>query len=274
LENNRRDDSRFDRSAAGPYRARRQYAAGSAQRVRGQSTGHPRIMKVVSVEFHLFGPAHLVILASVPSVAWVLTGLARHRPARARRLAAALGIVLAVNELVWYVYVVHSEGFRFPDGLPLELCDLILWLTVAALLTLRPLIFEFAYLIGVAGSGAAILTPDLGVPLDTYAGINFFVTHGAVVASLLFLVWSGIARPRPGCIWRALGLLNAYAAAIGGFDALFRTNYMYLCRKPESISILDLFGPWPIYIAGGEALALMLFWLLWLPFRSKSRTER
>lgn len=224
----------------------------------------------MSGEFHLFGPAHLLILAAVPSVAAVLARLARCRPTRARNLAAALGALLAINELVWYGYVIRSGGIHFPGGLPLELCDLILWLTVTALLTLRPLIFEFAYLIGVAGSGVAIVTPDLGVPLGSYAGMNFFLTHGGVVASLLFLVWSGMARPRPGCVWRAMGLLNVYALAMGGFNALFHTNYMYLCKKPESTSILDFFGPWPIYIAGGEALALILFWLLWLPFRHKS----
>jgi hypothetical integral membrane protein (TIGR02206 family) len=161
------------------------------------------------------------------------------------------------------------EGFRFPEGLPLELCDLTLWLTVASTLTLQPTVFEFAWLAGLGGSLMAVLTPDLWAPPLSYPTIYFFLAHGGVIASLLFLVWSGLARLRPGCVWRTLCLLNAYAAVIGVFNAVFHTNYMYLCRKPSSASLLDLFGPWPFYIAAGEATAVIMFWLLWVPFRNK-----
>ena len=87
------------------------------------------------------------------------------------------------------------------------------------------------------------------------------------MASLLFLVFSGLARPRRGCMWRTLILLNAYAALIGIFDAAFQTNYMYLCRKPANASLLDFFGPWPVYLLGGEATAVVMFLILWAPFR-------
>lgn len=218
----------------------------------------------------LVGLPHLAILAAIPALAGTLARLARGRRARSRRIAAVLGCLLASNEIVWYVWNIRTGGFRFPDGLPLELCDLTLWLTVVSTLTLRPAIFEFAWLAGISGSLMAVLTPDLWAPPLSYPTVYFFLAHGGMIAALLFLVWSGLARPRPGCVWRALVFLNAWAALIGLFNAVFHTNYMYLCQKPGSVSLLNFFGPWPWYLLAGDATAALLFWLLWAPFRGNS----
>ena len=115
----------------------------------------------------------------------------------------------------------------------------------------------------------ALLTPDLWMPLWSYSTIHFFLAHGMAVATILTLVWGRLAAPRPGSHWRVLGIVNAYAAAVGLFDAVFRTNYMYLRQKPNSPTLLNYFGPWPFYLAGGELIAVVLFWLLWLPFRGR-----
>ena len=65
-------------------------------------------------------------------------------------------------------------------------------------------------------------------------------------------------------------MLLAYALAVGAFNAVFGTNYMYLCQKPRNASVLDLLGPWPFYLGGGAVIGLMLFWLVWLPVRPEA----
>jgi len=222
----------------------------------------------MSSNFQLFGPVHLLILICVPALAIVLSIASRQGPASARWIRYCLGAFLAINELVWYAYRLNVEGFRFPDGLPLELCDLTLWLTVFALFTLNSLAFEMAYFAGLGGSGMALLTPDLWAPLASYATIYFFLAHGVVVACLLTILWSKQAKPRPGSLWRVFAALNVYAAVIAGFDAFFKTNYMYLCEKPAAASLMDFLGPWPFYLLWCELIALLVFWLLWLPVRT------
>ncbi len=221
--------------------------------------------------FRLFGPAHLLILVSVPVLGLALAKWCQRSEQCARGVRYGVALFLSANELVWYAYRFHYEGFRFPHALPLNLCDLTLWLTVAALLSLNQWAFELAYFAGIGGSGMAVLTPDLWAPFPSYPTIYFFLAHGVVVAALLMLVWSKLAVPKPGCLRRALLLVNAYAAVIGVFNLVFGTNYMYLCSKPSGTSLLDYLGPWPLYIAGGEAIALVVFWLLWLPFRRRAR---
>ena len=228
----------------------------------------------MKADFVLFGPLHWSILAAIPLLGWVLAIWGRRNAATARGIRLAAGWFLLVNELGWYGYKLYHEGWRFPEGLPLQLCDLALWLTVVAALTLKPLACELAYYFALAGSSQAVLTPDLWAPALSYPTIYFFSAHGGIIAVVLYLIWARLARPRPGSVRRAFLTGCAFAAMVGLFNALFRTNYMYLCRKPASASLLDYFGPWPVYIATGQLLALALFTLLWLPFRyshSKSR---
>ena len=113
----------------------------------------------------------------------------------------------------------------------------------------------------------ALLTPDLWEPWPSYPAIYFFVAHGGIVVGIAILVLGEICPLQPGAVWRAFGMLLGYAALVGVFNAVFGTNYVYLCRKPANPSLLDLLGPWPVYLLGGAAAGLALFWLVWLPVR-------
>jgi hypothetical integral membrane protein (TIGR02206 family) len=217
----------------------------------------------------LFGTLHVSLLAAIAGIA-VLAGVACRRgilPPRTVRIVTGAG--LAINELIWWIFRYSHEGFRFPHNLPLQLCDIGVWATAIACLTLKRPLVEFAWFGGLAGAGMALLTPDLWSPWPTYPAIYFFLAHGGIVIGAFALVAGRIVRLERGAPLRALGILGGYAALAGAFNAIFGTNYMYLCRKPAGASLLDHLGPWPVYLAGGGAVALALFGLLWLPVRPR-----
>lgn len=222
-----------------------------------------------SVNFHLLGPAHLAILAAVPLLAAILAAVQRKLPPGSRWLRLTLAALILLDTVLWYIDLSLHGQLTFPDSLPLELCDATLFLILIALVTLSPLIFDLAYYGALAGSSMALLTPNLWEPFPSVSTVQFFVAHGLVITAVLYLVWSGLARPRPGSVVRAMIFVNVWAAIVGVFDWLFQTDYMFLRARPENVSLLSFLGPWPWYIASSECVALGLFWLLYLPFRRR-----
>jgi hypothetical integral membrane protein (TIGR02206 family) len=215
-------------------------------------------------------PIHALLLAAIAAIAVLLCQLCRGHPGRARIVRLLLGYGLALNEAIWWVFRYWHEGIRI-SNLPLQLCDVTLWATVVACIVPLPILVELAYFAGLAGAGMALLTPDFWSPWPSYPAIYFFVVHGGIVVAAVVLVFGGIWPLRRSAMWRAFAFLSGYAVLVGAFNALFRTNYMYLCYKPRSGSALDLLGPWPVYLFGGAAIALALFAVLAIPLRPRSR---
>jgi len=219
----------------------------------------------------IFGPTHLLLLACIAAIGVLLCIECRRNPNHARTIRRLLGLLIGANEVVWWTFRYSHEGLRITN-LPLQLCDVSLWVTVIACFAPISLLVEFAYFAGVAGAGMALLTPDLWSPWPSWPAVYFFIAHGGIVVGASVLVFGGIYTPRRFAIWRAFGILAAYAASVGVINALFETNYMYLCRKPAHGTILDFLGPWPVYVGAGAAAALILFALLSLPLRGPVRT--
>ena len=219
----------------------------------------------------MFGPAHLAIICMVPCVAAVLAFAHRKYPRCQSPVRFILAFLLAATSISLFAYFAAIGAPMFPGHVPLELCDASLWLIVAVLIIRTPIIFDIAYYWAIAGATQSLFTPNLVNPTP-FLSVQFFVNHGLIVCATLYLIWSGQAHPRPGSIARSLIAANVYAALVGTFDFIFRTDYMFLRTKPPTPSLLDYLGPWPWYIASGECVALGLFYLLYLPFRRSSRT--
>ena len=217
----------------------------------------------------LFGLVHLIILADVPLIAAVLAAVQRRLAPGARGIRYGLATLLFLCFVLYYGYFALQGQRMFPNHVPLELCDASLWLVIVALLTLKPVVFDLAYYYALAGASMSLLTPVLTESFPLFLSIQYFCDHGLIVVSVLYLVWTRQARPRTGSVGRAMLALNIYAVFVGAFDAFYKTNYMYLRAKPQTDSLLTIFGPWPWYILVSEPAGLALFLLLYLPFRQR-----
>lgn len=218
-------------------------------------------------DFAVFGPVHGLLLVGIGLLPWALARATAGRPDWQRQIRIGLSWTYLIGELLWYPSLYLVYGNRFPYGLPFQLCGFSGMAAIVAGLTLRQPFFEFAYYAGTTGAAMALLTPDLFAPAWSYPTVYHFLAHAILFTLPLYLILTGQMRPGgPGRTWLRV---NALALPVGLFNWAFQMNYMYLCQKPASGSAMDLLGPWPWYLLALEALAGLLFTLLWLPFRQR-----
>jgi hypothetical integral membrane protein (TIGR02206 family) len=220
------------------------------------------------IALQLFGPAHLWALALIPIVSFILVVSVRAvgNPAVARGIAFSLAALLILNTAVTYGARLASGRFDVSTWLPMHLCD---WASIAAILALLfrwQLPYELAYFWSLGGTVQALLTPDIVDDFPTIWFLVFFIGHGTVIVSVIFLTLALGMRPWPQSLLRAFLWSNVYLLCAALVNYLFDANYGYLREKPQRASLLDYLGPWPIYIAGLEIVAAFMFCLLYAPF--------
>ena len=221
----------------------------------------------------LVATEHVGAVVVIAVATAVLVVLARRGPGPWLKM---LALVLVLDEVSWWVYLLAGgqPGSVLAQSLPLQLCDVAIFITAAALWARAPLLVEVTYFWGLAGTLQALLTPDLPQHFPSYPYFQYYIAHGGVVASALLLVVGLRIHPRPGSLLRIAAVTLAYVALVGVVDAITGADYMYLRAKPPSATLLDVLGPWPWYLLGATAIGLVLFAVLDAPFRISRQAVR
>lgn len=212
----------------------------------------------------LFSPAHVAAIAATVLAAVLLAVAARRADDEvATRLARALAIVILAGFVAEHAAYLVRGTWTVRVNLPLQLSDAVTLVAIAALWTPRTgLRTELVYFWALSASLQAVLTPDLGDTFPDVLYFTYFVVHAGAIAAAGVLVFGLRRVPRRWAVWRVYGFTIAFAAVAAVGCLATGGNYMFLRRKPASGSILDLFGPWPWYIAGAAALGLALLLVL------------
>ena len=222
----------------------------------------------LAAAFKLFGVSHLVVLALTLLLPALLVIAARkaNSPRFTKALCWAIATVLLANEVHYYVWGFQARtliGF-VQNSLPLHLCGIALYMTIAVLIGRRQLIFEMACFWGLVGTPQAILTPTVEVDFPHYSFWQFFLCHCGIIVGVVFVIGALKMRPRRGSAWRVFIITNVCLAGIAVFDYLTGANYMYLREAPEVSSPLVALG-WPWHIVIAEVGMLVGFWIVeWL----------
>jgi hypothetical integral membrane protein (TIGR02206 family) len=226
--------------------------------------------------FVMFGPAHLVALGVVLAVVVGVTRLKGASDVVRTRVRWGLAITLWLNETGWHVWNAAVGQWSLKTMLPLHVCSILVWLGGYALVSKNYRIYEVLYFLGIAGAFQALLTPDLGI--YGFPHFRFFqtmISHGLIITAAVVLTVVEGMRPTWRSLLRVMVTTNVYMLVVFGINTLLGSNYMYVNRKPDTASLIDLMPAWPWYLPWLEVLGLVLFVLLYLPFAiSDARARR
>jgi hypothetical integral membrane protein (TIGR02206 family) len=213
--------------------------------------------------FVLFGTTHLLALATIVGLC---AAVVLRPPPPQDPIVRAAALVLLVLALVKPVVFIGIYGQPWQTSLPLDLCRINEFISVYMLLARSFRAFELAYFLAIAGSVAALITPDLqhGFPEPRF--LMFFVSHGLSVVAVVYAIAGFGFRPTLRSVGITLVFLGLYTVAMAGVNVLLDANYLFLREKPEGASILDALGPWPWYVIWLICLAMVLCLVCYLPF--------
>lgn len=226
--------------------------------------------------FDRWGTAHLTAIALTLIVPALLALIARGDSGGGigRAIGYGFAALLLVQEISKFLWVRATFVRTWYEVMPLHLCDMALFACVVACLTRRQLAFEMAYFWGLAGTLEGLLTPDLAYDFPTLHFWFFFVGHGGIIASVLFLCLGLGLRPHWISVLRGFIGVLLYAVVVGIYNTAFGTNFGYLCGPPGVPSLIDFLGPWPWYIGVLALIGLLNFTLLYLPWALADRLTR
>ena len=223
-----------------------------------------------SSEFQFLGVPHIVALSLTIVLPIALSVLVRKVDSSvvANVVCYLLAATLIVNEIGIWIYraaTVQSFSVFVQSYLPLHICGVALFVVVLVLLCRNQILYEIGYFWGIVGTLNAVLTPQLGVGFPHYRFFQYFIVHGGIVVSVLFVTWGLRMRPTLKGLLRAFLLANLYMVFIAGVNLLLKSNYMFICEPPYTKSPF-FFAPWPWYILILDGVALILFFVVYSPF--------
>lgn len=227
-------------------------------------------------QFVLFSRVHIITI-SIIIMSYIILFLSRNK-LRNKKVDKVARYILAfltlTSELSIHIYRIYRGTWSLSESLPLHLCSFLVVTTALLAITKNYTLYEFSYLLGVAGTTQAILTPTVEFSYPHFRYYQFFLAHGLIIFIVLYITFVHNYRPKFKSLYKIFLLLNIILPFIGIINYLTGGNYMFLARKPESASLIDYLGQWPWYIISLEILAAIFLLIAYLPIAVENYMKR
>jgi len=217
--------------------------------------------------FQTFNTEHgLLLLILVVCTALLIMMAKRLRASQEFFLRMILCAVVWGQEIALYSYRVSDGSLQLAEHLPLHMCSLSVLLIPIMLYKKHRSLFVVLYFWGMGGATQALLTPTVDANTTTFLFYQFFLSHSLIVAGVLYPIFVFSFRLQLHDVWKAIKATLLLLPCVGVVNWAVGGNYFYLAHKPDADTLLNVLGPWPVYIAPLILVGVLIFGILYLPF--------
>ena len=181
------------------------------------------------------------------------------------KLAKFIGVVLIIRTIGVHSYWDYLGIWNIESSLPLHLCGLAAILSGVVIFWRKQLAYECLYFWGLTGAFHSLMTPEFTHGREGLLFYEYYLSHGGIILSAIYLSWILGMRPRKGAWWKIFLWSQLLVPIIGLINWSLNANYMYLCIKPI-VNNPFLIGEWPWYFLGMECATIIHFFVIYLPF--------
>ena len=229
--------------------------------------------------FEVFGTQHLVTLLLCAAVIYLYPKFFQNKDEAKQILGGKiLAGIMILHMITQPIYDVLLFELPWKEEFPLHMCDFSMLAMIVYLLKQNApkILFHCAYFWGICGATMAMATPDLeyGFPHGEYS--PFFWGHSLILLAVFYVLMVRKERPILKDILKVVGvslvlLIFVYIATLLiGPPA----NYWYLVARPVDGTLMDYFPDPPLHLIGTIPLAILLFYIAYLPLQIKDRLKK
>lgn len=178
----------------------------------------------------------------------------------------SIAIIISLTVFSYHLYRISLGNYNIKTDLPLYLCSFLGLIIPVFTYYKRQWMYEVLLFWIIGGTLQAIITPDIDVGFPSFAFFRYWIVHLGLILVILYATIVMDFRPTLKSVFKSFFALQVYVIFMVLINHVLDSNYFYLNRKPESASLLDYMGDWPIYILVGQMILIPYFLLIYLPF--------
>lgn len=216
---------------------------------------------------HIFSLEHLLPIFVAVCILFLMLILVKGKSQKFKHnLVHGLALVISLVLISYHAYNMVIGNYSYTQDLPLYLCSFMALIIPFFTYYRKYWMFEILVFWIIAGTLQGVVTPDISVGFPSFDYFRYWFVHLGLLVVISYVIIVLKMRPTFKSVLKSYLVFQGYIIVMLGLNYILDSNYGYLNRKPESISVLDVLGNWPVYVIKADVILLVVFLIIYFFF--------